>query len=87
MMAMAREENRQSKQAEYGYQAASPPAILPQHLALETVEPSGERFLPFSPLASASWFFSHRLLPLRLCAAGASRWEHGPCPESYVLHQ
>lgn len=60
MVAMARNENRQSEKDQRSDQAASPPAILPQHFALQALESRGERILTF---LLASRFFSHRLLP------------------------
>jgi hypothetical protein len=69
MMVMACNEDRQGDEDECSNQAAPPPAILPQHVALETIETFLKAFFRFFPLtSSAARFLRHEVLPpLLIC--------------------
>jgi hypothetical protein len=70
---MASYEDRERYKNKRGNQAASPPAILFQHLLLNTVETRFEALFPcFLLISSASCFLRHECLPLFfLISAGA----------------
>jgi hypothetical protein len=64
MVVMASDEDRQRNQDEGCDQAAPPPAILSEHIVLNTMDTFLKTILLFFPLtSSAACFFRHELLP------------------------